>query len=206
MTRGALTLFATGLLLAGTLAHAAQLDKGSCDALKGEQAELEKAGVRGTMAKGAAWAKSNLAADKLEQVRRLIEVDEQLLFRCQGKPLVIMPADPDADPAAAAGESKEGQKAPVAKADKDGAKTKAAPAKKAAAQPSPSAAPKPAKKAAAPAKADPSGQSGKEAAGPAAAKPKPKPKPKPKVDDAYRPPSEPSANPFAKEDGPATKN
>ena len=40
------------------------------------------------MAKGPEWAKANLGPEKLQQVQRLIEVEEQLLFRCQGKPLV----------------------------------------------------------------------------------------------------------------------
>ena len=52
------------------------------------------------MAKGPAWAKANLPPDKLQEVRRLIEVDEQLLFRCQGKPLVLLPSSVDADPVA----------------------------------------------------------------------------------------------------------
>ena len=55
------------------------------------------------MAKGAGWAKANLAPDKLQEVRRLIEVDEQLLFRCQGKPLVLLPSSVDADPVAPPG-------------------------------------------------------------------------------------------------------
>ena len=43
------------------------------------------------MGKGPEWAKVNLAPEKLEQIRRLIELDEQLLFRCGGRPLVVIP-------------------------------------------------------------------------------------------------------------------
>ena len=93
-----MTLVLTALLLQGTGAQAANLDKDTCARLEEEQSKLEKAGVRATLAKGAAWAKDNLPLDKLQEVRRLIEVDEQILFRCQGKPLVLLPSSVDADP------------------------------------------------------------------------------------------------------------
>src|SRR5205814_1292367 len=90
----------------------------------------------GSMGKGPEWAKVNLAPEKLEQIRRLIELDEQLLFRCGGRPLVIIPHDPD--PAAREVENKEGAaKGPPAKAAKapDAEKKQAVPLKKAAAPP-----------------------------------------------------------------------
>ena len=67
----------------------------------------------------------------------LIELDEQLLFRCGGRPLVIIPHDPD--PAAREVENKEGAaKGPPAKAAKapDAEKKQTVPLKKAAAPPS----------------------------------------------------------------------
>ena len=106
MTRSGLSLVIAALLLQAPAARAAQLDKDSCSKLKTEQAQLEQGGVRGSLGKGPEWAKANLAPEKLEQVRRLIEVDEQLLFRCGGRPLVLLPSDPD--PAARGeGESKD---------------------------------------------------------------------------------------------------
>src|SRR5262245_48495671 len=101
MTRsGTMVLLAT-LLLQAPVARTAPLDREGCANLKGEQAQLEQAGARGNMAKGPQWAKANLEPDKLDQIRRLLEVDEQLLFRCQGRPLVNLPKDPtDPDPAA----------------------------------------------------------------------------------------------------------
>ena len=95
MTRSGLSLVIAALLLQAPAARAAQLDKDSCAKLKTEQAQLEQGGVRGSMGKGPQWAKANLAPEKLEQIRRLIEVDEQLLFRCGGRPLVLLPSDPD---------------------------------------------------------------------------------------------------------------
>lgn len=136
MTRSGISLVIAALLLQGSAARAAQLDKDSCAKLKTEQAQLEQGGTRGSMGKGPEWAKVNLAPEKLEQIRRLIELDEQLLFRCGGRPLVVIPHDPD--PAAREVESKDGAaKGPPAKAAKapDAEKKQVVPLKKAAAPP-----------------------------------------------------------------------
>ena len=183
MTRSGITLLVAAFLLYLPVARGAPLDKDGCANLKAEQGQLEQAGTRGNMAKGPLWAKTNLEPSKLEQIRRLLEVDEQLLFRCQGKPLVDLPKDPtDPDPAARepGTEPAKAAKAPkkeVAKKD---------PGKKEAVM----------KKAAAP----PANPATKTEAGPAPAEKKPpaakKAKAKQKVDDAYRPPVEPGSNPF----------
>jgi hypothetical protein len=137
MTRSGLSLVIAALLLQAPAARAAQLDKDSCAKLKTELSQLEQGGTRASLGKGPEWAKTNLAPEKLEQVRRLIELDEQLLFRCGGRPLVIIPHDPD--PAAGEVESKDGAaKAPPAKAAKktpEAEKKQAVPLKKAAAPP-----------------------------------------------------------------------
>jgi hypothetical protein len=134
MTRSGISLVVVALLLQAPATRAAQLDKDSCSKLKTEQGQLEQGGTRGSMGKGPDWAKANLAPEKLEQIRRLIELDEQLLFRCGGRPLVILPSDPDAAPRE--GERK-GGKRPAAKAAKkpDAGKKQAVPLKKAAAPP-----------------------------------------------------------------------
>src|SRR5437762_6022113 len=134
MTRSGISLVIAALLLQAPATRAAQLDKDRCAKLKTEQAQLEQGGTRGSMGKGPEWAKVNLPPDKLEQIRRLIELDEQLLFRCGGRPLVIIPHDPD--PAAREVENKEGAtKGPPAKAAKapDAEKKQTVPLKKAAA-------------------------------------------------------------------------
>src|SRR5262249_23028969 len=107
MTRRALSLVIAALLLHAPVSWAVQLDKESCTKLKSEQAQLEKDGARGSLGKGPDWAKANLGAEKLDQVRRLIEVDEQLLFRCGGRRLVVLPSDPDAARAEGAHEKPE---------------------------------------------------------------------------------------------------
>ena len=79
---------------------------------------MEQGGVRDRMAKGPSWAKANLAADKIDEVRRLIELDEQLLFRCSTRNLVELPAEADADPPPAMpGASEDGKDAASPKAD-----------------------------------------------------------------------------------------
>ena len=177
MTRGGIALVAAILLVPSLALRAAPLDKDGCAKLKTEQGQLEHAGTRSGMGRGPEWAKANLAPDKLEQIKRLIEVDEQLLFRCQGRPLVNLPQDPDA------AAEKDVPKRPVPKKAPDAAK-KAPPVKKAAA---PAAAPKAVTKPAA--KKD--GAPGTDAAD------KAKAKPKSKANDAYRPqPLDWSANPF----------
>ena len=95
MTTGRILLFlaAFAALLAG--ARAAPLDAESCAKLLNEHGELEGAGVEADMAKGAEWAKANLGLEKLQRIRRFIEVTEQLVFRCRQKSLVSLPAEND---------------------------------------------------------------------------------------------------------------
>src|SRR5262245_48945664 len=119
MTRWATRVVVGALFLGAPVAQSAPLDKASCDKLKSEQAQLEQDGVRGTMAKGPVWAKANLQPEQLGQVHRLIEIDGQLLFRCQGRPLVELPKETEADPAAVGEEPKDA--APNDAAPKDAA-------------------------------------------------------------------------------------
>ena len=190
MIQRSFSLCMIALLLQAGVAKAASLDKETCDKLKVEQAQIEGTGVRGSMAKGPEWAKANLAADKLGEIKRLIEVDELLLFRCQGRPLVVLPPEVELDPAAKAGEAKEDGQEPDAK----GTEKKAPPpAKKAPAPAAKTAVGGESKAKAAttkdglPKKADAAAKAGTPPPAKAA-------KPKPKTDDAYRPPA---ANPGA---------
>jgi hypothetical protein len=196
--RRALGLCALALLVAAGGAEAASLDKETCDKLKAEQTQLEGTDARVNMAKGPEWAKANLGPEKLEEIKRLIEVEELLLFRCQGRPLVVLPPEIEAD-AAKPDDAKENGKEPPDKDAKPAGAQKAAPAaKKAPLQPAKA----PAGKDASAKKADASAKAAK-AVGPAPAKAA---KARPKVDDAYRPPNqEPSADPFAKQLAPADK-
>jgi hypothetical protein len=179
-----LVLSLAALLLALPGAMASPLDKEECDKLKLEQGQLEQEGVRANMAKGPEWAKGNLKPEQLEQLRRAIEVDGQLLFRCNGRPLVTLPKDLE--------EPREDGSEPPPKAKEENA-----------ARPAPEQ-PTPGKAAAVTdktgphkAKAPASAKQAGTAAG-VAATAKAKVKPKSKTDDAYKPPvTDPLADPFA---------
>ena len=188
--------------------RAAPLDAATCGQLKGEQVRMEQGGVRDRMARGPSWAKANLTADKIDEVRRLIELDEQLLFRCSTRNLVELPVEADAEPAAAPpGASEDGKDAASPKADAPPAGQKKPAAKSAPAEPakSPAAKAKPKEAAkAAPASPKTAPPAKKQAPAKDAAVPPPekaaaaKPKPKAKVDDAYKAPApNPSVDPFA---------
>ena len=202
-----------GLLFAGLLAALAftlsnadvrsePLDAATCGQLKGEQARMEQSGVRGSMEKGPQWAKANLAADKLDQIRRLMDLDEQLIFRCSSRNLIELPPEADADPPPPKTDEEgkdaatpKADAAPVAKgpvAEKAPAEKKSAPTKAKSSETK--TAPAAEKVAPAPKKQDPA----KAAAPPPEKAAAAKPKPKPKSDDAYKAPQvDPKVNPFA---------
>jgi hypothetical protein len=173
MRRGLAALAAVLLLLPA--ARSSPLDKEGCAQLKVEQGELERAGTRASMGRGPQWAKTNLEPAKLEQIKRLLEVDEQLLFRCGGRSLVNLPKDPDPDPAA----REPGHKAAKAPQAPKVPKAQRQPKKEAAAapakEPAPAAGKAPAAKAApaspkAADKGDPAAEKKKDAQKTAAAK------------------------------------
>ena len=58
------------------------LAKDACEVLVGEQQALIAAGAKDDFGKGAEWGKANLPGDRLKQVGRYIDVEEQLSFRC----------------------------------------------------------------------------------------------------------------------------
>jgi hypothetical protein len=74
---------ALGLLAGGAAGvGAARLDQSACNVLKVELKDVLAAGVRDDMERGPDWASANLPADKLSNIKRLIELEEQLEFRC----------------------------------------------------------------------------------------------------------------------------
>jgi len=155
MTSSRLVFFLAAAVVAFAQARAAPLDADTCAKLRSEHSQLELAGVEKDLEKGPEWAKANLAADKLDRIRRFIELEEQLLFRCRDKSLVSLPAEqeqtPNADDAEQdkkgeqdkqdkKGEQDKKKDAGAAKKAPDAAKKKpekAEPAKKAGAPPSP---------------------------------------------------------------------
>jgi hypothetical protein len=81
-------LFAAALLCASLSAlccpaGAVPLDKQACADLALERQGLVALKVEDLMAKGADWAAAHLSLGDLNLVRRFIEVDEQIKFRCE---------------------------------------------------------------------------------------------------------------------------
>jgi len=70
------------LAVASTGAWAERLDKSACNVLKVELGGIIAAGARDDMERGPEWAKANLPREKLRNILRLIELEEQLEFRC----------------------------------------------------------------------------------------------------------------------------
>lgn len=175
------------------------LAKEACEALKGEHAGLVQAGLPDVLTKGPEWGRDNLDKARLAQVRRYIELEELLGFRCGlARARLTLPVAEEDVPSVPPAEKGETKDKPVA-APKPGHK----PVPKSGRIPGQKPAAKPVVKdaAVAPPKA------------PAAATAKPKPPPKAAVrpdakpakaksksDDAYRPPApaKSDADPFAK--------
>ena len=63
-------------------AAATSLEKEACGQLALERKGLQALKVKELMAKGPDWALANLSQGDLNLVRRFIEVDEQIKFRC----------------------------------------------------------------------------------------------------------------------------
>jgi len=107
-------LFAALILTGSSAAWAEALDKHACNVLKVELAGLLAVGVKDDMERGPKWAKANLTKEKLTSIRRLIEVEEQLEFRCgmnrarvvavtpaEAPPPAVVPESPERNPSKA---------------------------------------------------------------------------------------------------------
>jgi hypothetical protein len=94
----AIALLAAGLSGSSGLS-ADPLDKPACDRLQSEKQTLAVLGVDKEFAKGPDWAKANLAQSELNLLKRYIDVDEQLKFRC-GLAMVTLqlPDEPEDGP------------------------------------------------------------------------------------------------------------
>lgn len=77
-----------GFLVPVAPAHAAPLTPEKCEALITEHADLLADNVKSDLAKGPEWAKDNLDQVRLDKIKRLIEVEESVAFRCRGTPLM----------------------------------------------------------------------------------------------------------------------
>lgn len=73
---------AVAALLLPQASQAEMLDEPACNALKNEQARLAAAGLKTEMLQGPDWAKANLPPSRLQEIKHLMEVEEQINFRC----------------------------------------------------------------------------------------------------------------------------
>jgi hypothetical protein len=90
-------LAVAALLAAPRIASADMLDEPACNQLKNEQQRLAADGLKTEMLHGPDWAKANLPASRMDQIKHLMEVEEQINFRCP-----LPPQPKPAEPAAAA--------------------------------------------------------------------------------------------------------
>jgi hypothetical protein len=138
------SLIAAATLLVAAPAAAAMLDADTCKGLKTEQGQLDQRGARVALTGGPATA-ARLSGQQVQDVKRLIEVDELLTFRC---PLPPAPKPPQAQAKASDGKTDDAPKA----APKP--KPKPVPIPEDASSGEPKATPKPAPKAKSASKAD----------------------------------------------------
>ncbi len=74
--------------VAPAVAFATKLDNAACAALTDERNAITATGVKADMERGPEWAKANMPPERLQSALRLLEVEDQLEFRCgrRGKP------------------------------------------------------------------------------------------------------------------------
>lgn len=74
--------------LAPAAAVAAKLDNAACAALTNERNVIAATGVKADMERGPEWAKANMPPERLQSALRLLEIEDQLEFRCgrRGRP------------------------------------------------------------------------------------------------------------------------
>lgn len=76
-------------------AAGAKLDKSACADLANEMAVITETGVKGDMERGPEWAMANLPVERLQSIRRLLEIEDQIEFRCGGRNAVARQMDKD---------------------------------------------------------------------------------------------------------------
>ena len=87
---------------APSMAFATKLDKAACADLATELNAITGTGIKAEMERGPEWAKANMPPERLQSARRLLELEDQLEFRCGGRGKG-KPAEQTATPATRAG-------------------------------------------------------------------------------------------------------
>ena len=79
-------------------AAAEPLDKSSCASLANDRKKLFTPSMQAALDRGPDWVKDHLNDQELEQVRKFLDVEAQIAFRCRGggvdKKAVAAPAEP----------------------------------------------------------------------------------------------------------------
>jgi hypothetical protein len=178
---------------------AAPLDAPACEQLQAQYDTLLNEGAAADMARGPEWARANLPPERLQRIGTLLEVEEQLSFRCGlAKARITLPttAEGGEEEIPGPGEATiEGTPRTIALPQRAPPASKR-PAAAAAPVPKEPAAKAPATKPAAakqPAKAGPP-RKGPEGPQPAKKAPTKKRQPQADADDTYRPPPRPLAS------------
>jgi len=117
---------AVGCFLPAANAHATKpkLDEDTCGQLRVEQTKFLKTGILSEMNKGPEWAKANLSPERMREIKRYIQLDEQVRFGCRDAKLS---ADAEKASAAASRIEVNSDADPLKPAVKDPAKPDAKP-------------------------------------------------------------------------------
>ena len=77
-------LIAGATPLIGLGAVAEPLDRESCATLQNERKQLFNADMQAALDQGPDWVKKHLTDEAIERVRRFLDVEQQIQFRCRG--------------------------------------------------------------------------------------------------------------------------
>jgi len=98
-------LVSCSVTLAALRAVAEPLDKSSCASLASDRKKLLTPNMQAALDRGPDWVKDHLNDQELEQVRKFLDVEAQIAFRCRGGgvdkkavPEPTTPVDTDAVP------------------------------------------------------------------------------------------------------------
>ena len=89
---------------------AKKLDKAVCKNLKLERAEFLSSGILDDMSRGPEWVKDNLPAEKIDRIKRYINLDARVIFQCPNGGGPKITHKKKAKPAKKAGAGRSGQK------------------------------------------------------------------------------------------------
>jgi hypothetical protein len=92
-------LVSSSVAVLGMRAVAEPLDKASCASLANDRKKLFTPNMQAALDRGPDWVKDHLNDQELDQVRKFLDVEAQIAFRCRGggvdkKTVATAPAEP----------------------------------------------------------------------------------------------------------------